>query len=50
MTYLVTFVTLDGNIQQVCIDANTERIALNNFDFCYEYDTIVSCKIIDHVI
>lgn len=41
-TYLITFITLDGNKQQVFIDAHSETRATMTFECEYQFDEIIS--------
>jgi len=47
MHYLVRFETLDGNFQEVEIDANTMKEAITMFEESYVFQSIDKVEVID---
>lgn len=45
--FLVTFISLDGNEQEVYVDAPDERQCKREIERSYEYDEILSIEEID---
>lgn len=43
-TYKITFLTLDGNTNQVFIDATTKERAILKFESEYQYEAIKYCE------
>ena len=45
--YKITFLTLDGNTQQVIIEAKDKERAILNFETVYQFEAIKYCEEID---
>lgn len=43
-TFLITFLTLDGNTQQVYVDAYSKERAILKFESEYQYESIKYCE------
>lgn len=46
-SFLIKFITLDGNKQEVFICEINDRRAINKFETEYEFETILECELLD---
>lgn len=43
-TYKITFVTLDGNVQQIFVDAQNKERAILKFENEYQHEAVKYCE------
>ena len=47
-TYKITFISLDGNKNEVFVDALSSTRAISKFEDEYQFDEIIDCELQDY--